>query len=136
MALLHKENNQYFIGILFKKTFIEVQLIYNIILISVVWHSNLVFHILYSINLLQNNSYNSVYNILLLLIYFIHSSLYLFVPYPYFAPHSIPLPTGNSQFVSCICESVSVLLYTFVCFIFQIPHISDIKHLAFSDLFH
>ena len=34
-------------------------------------------------------------NISLLLIYFIHSSLYLLIPYPYLAPLHFPLPIGN-----------------------------------------
>ena len=74
-----------------------------------------------------------LYNISLLLIYFIHSSLYLLIPSPYLAlPFS--LPTGNYQFVCYICESVSDLLYSFICFIFQITHISDIKqYLSLSD---
>ena len=31
-----------------------------------------------------------------------------------------PVPAGNHQCVLYVCESVSVLLYSFVCFIFQI----------------
>ena len=50
-------------------------------------------------------------------------------------PCSFPflLPTDNLQFGFCICESVSVLLYILICFIFQIPHISDIiQYLSIS----
>ena len=57
----------------------------------------------------------------LYLIYLIPRSLYLLILYPYLAPHPFshpfPLPTGNHYFVLSICESVSILLYTFVCFI-------------------
>ena len=74
-----------------------------------------------------------LYNIYLQLIYFIHSSLYLLIPYSYLAL----LPTGNHQFVLYTCESISVLLYSFIRFIFQTPHISDnIQYLSFSELFH
>ena len=48
------------------------------------------------------------------------------IPYTYLAPPSFPLSTGNHLFVLCIYESVSFLLYSLVCCIFQIPHISDI----------
>ena len=36
-----------------------------------------------------------LYNISLLFIYFIHSSLYLLIPYPYLAPTPFILPRGN-----------------------------------------
>ena len=43
--------------------------------------------------------------------------MYLLISYPY-APPPIPLSTGNHSFVLGICESVSFLLYSFICFIF------------------
>ena len=36
---------------------------------------------------------------ILLLIYFIHSSLYWFIPWPLFVPPSVPLLFGNHKFV-------------------------------------
>ena len=52
------------------------------------------------------------------LIYFTYSSLYLLIPYCYFAPPAFPLPTGNHLFFLCIYVSisVSVLLHWLVCF--------------------
>ena len=47
-----------------------------------------------------------LHHISLYLIYFIHSNLYLLIPFP--------LPTGNYQFVLYICESVPFLLYLLV----------------------
>ena len=63
---------------------------------------------------------------LYLLVYFGPNSLYVLVLYPYIAP---PPATGNHWFVLYICESPSFLLYSLVCCIFQIPHISDIKNI-------
>ena len=62
-----------------------------------------------------------------LLLYYIYGSLYLLIPYSYLAPTFFPLPTGNHQFALYICESVSVLYYSFLCFIFQIPRAVDFK---------
>ena len=46
-------------------------------------------------------------------------------------PSLTPLPTGN-HFL-CICEAVSVLLYSFIFFIFYIPNISEnIQYFSFS----
>ena len=48
-----------------------------------------------------------------------------------FVPHTPPplycpsIPTGSHQFVLYISKSASFLLYSLVCCIFQIPHISD-----------
>ena len=51
----------------------------------------------------------------LLLFYFIHSSLYLLIPYPYFAPLHFPFPIGDHEFVFCIwvcfCSAVYICLY-------------------------
>ena len=50
---------------------------------------------------------------------------------PYVAPPCFPLPTSNQQFVLCVCVSVSFLLYSLVCFIFQNPFVSDtMQHLS------
>ena len=46
-----------------------------------------------------------------LLIYFIHSNLYLLITYPYPTPPRFPLPTGNQQFVSSACESALKLSF-------------------------
>ena len=55
------------------------------------------------------------------------------VPYPYLAPPPFHHLAGDHYFVLCICESG--LLYTFICFIFQIPHINNIlQYLSFSDI--
>ena len=55
----------------------------------------------------------------------------------YFFPFSTSLPSGDGLFVVCIYNSVSVLLRLFICFNFQIPHISEIiQYLSLSDLFH
>ena len=58
-----------------------------------------------------------LFSISLLLICFIHNSLYFLIPYPYLAPPCFLLPTGNHWFVLCICESVCFVKY--ICFIFK-----------------
>lgn len=50
----------------------------------------------------------------LVTIYFMHRSLYILIPFPSSFPPLFPLLSGNHQFVLCICESVSVLLYSFI----------------------
>ena len=55
-----------------------------------------------------------MYNLSLLLIYFIHSSLHLLIAYSCLGLPSFRLPTSNHWFVLCIYESVSVLLHSFV----------------------
>ena len=52
-----------------------------------------------------------------------HSSIcnWMFVPlnFPHlFHSFPYPLPSGNQPFVLCMCESISVLLYLFICFVF------------------
>ena len=76
-------------------------------------------------------------NLFLLLIYFIHSSSYLLIPCPIFPLH--PFLHHSSFFF--IFLSLSLLLYSLVCCIIYIPHISDIMIsysicLSQSDLFH
>ena len=62
---------------------IEVQLIYNIVIVSGVQHSDSVFlQIIFHQSLLQGNGYTSLYSKSLLFIYFIYSSLYLLIAYP------------------------------------------------------
>ena len=117
--------------ILFSSLFlIEVQLIYNIILVSGVQDSNLIF--------LQNTLHTKI---TIFPVLYITSLQHLFYtqqfvplnPLHLFCSSRHPLPSGNHQFVLCICESASVLLYLFICFIFQIPHISEnILHWTFS----
>ena len=57
-------------------------------------------------------------HIFLLFISLIHSSLCLLISYPYLAPSLYLLPTVYHEFVLCISESLSALLYIFSCFIF------------------
>ena len=87
-----------------------------------VFHSDSIFlKIIIHLKLLQNNGYNPCgivaisNNISLLLTYFIHSSLYLLIPYPCLACPGFSLPIGIHSFV--LCESVSVLVYAFICFV-------------------
>ena len=55
-------------------------------------------------------------------------------PYCYLAP--CLFLTANHQCALCICGSVSYLLQSLVCFIFQISHISNIiQYLSLSDYF-
>ena len=70
----------------------------------------------------------------ILVAYFINSNLCLLIPYSYLVIPRFPLPTGNHQFVLYICESVSVLLYSFIRFISSIPHISDNRVFVFLCL--
>ena len=42
----------------------------------------------------------------------------LLIPFPDLPHPHFLLSTGNPWYVLCICESVSVLLYMFLCFIF------------------
>ena len=58
--------------------------------------------------------YFPVIQYILIAYLFIHSSLDLLFPYPFLAPPSFLLLTGYCWFGLCICESVSVLLYTFI----------------------
>ena len=53
--------------------------------------------------------YNSV-------IYFISASLYLLIPFTIFTTLPNLLPLGKHWFVLCICESVTVLLFSLFCF--------------------
>ena len=71
-----------------------------------------------------------LYNIAVLFIYCIHSSLYLLILYPQLAA-----PPSLSLIVTTTLSSVSVNLFCFVIYIhltFQIPHINDnIKYCLF-----
>ena len=60
-----------------------------------------------------------LYDIFLLPVYFIHSSLYCLITYPYIAPPSFPLPTCYHQFVS-----VSLSLFCYIHYLvlfFRVP---------------
>ena len=74
-------------------------------------------------------------NVCLLFIYFIPSSLYLLIPYPYLAPS----PTALSFLVSLFSISVSMFLLCFMhsfFFFLEIPYIRDIiQYLSFSVWF-
>ena len=61
------------------------------------------------------------------------SSLYLVTPSP-ILPHPLFLSLlVTTSFFVYVCESISVLLYSSISFIFQIPRISDlIQYLSFS----
>ena len=101
---------------------IEVQLIYNITLISGVQHS-------YSVILALFLCAISLWHI-----YSRHSNWYFPSLYPYLAHSSVLIPNCDHQLVFYICELVSVLLYTQSCFSFQITHISDkIGYLPFCE---
>lgn len=64
-----------------------------------------------------------------------YPALYLLIPFLHLASPCFPLPTGNNYCVLYTCESVYVLLYTLVYFIFLIPNVSDnIQCLVFSLL--
>ena len=53
------------------------------------------------------------------------------IPYTSLAPPLFLLPTDNHYFVCYTCESVSVLLYTFIVFLFRF-YVSLIEYLSFS----
>ena len=59
--------------------------------------------------------------------------MHLLIPFPYLTPPSTPPPIGNHLLVLYICESVSALLYSFLCLFFLIQHRRDnIQYLSFS----
>ena len=66
--------------------------------------------------------FQMLHSISLLLTCFIHSSLYLLIPYPVLSPLSFPLSSGIQKFVLYICESVSVLFFRF--------HLKDSRQLS------
>ena len=80
-----------------------------------------------------------LYSISFLLIYFLHSSLCLLIPFPYLAPSHFFSPLVTTSFTSV---SMSPFLFyyiikenkqTFICFIFWIPLVSDnVEYLSFS----
>ena len=88
------------------------------------------------LQLLQNIVYIPCVVQYILVAYFTPNSFYLSLLHPNIAPPL--LPTGNHQFVLYICESASFLLYSLICCIFQIPHISNIIQylISQSDLLH
>ena len=69
-------------------------------------------------------------------------TLYIVVCASYSFSPTLPLPTSLSQLVTTSLISVSVslflfFLYSFICFVFQVLHVSDkIAYLPFSDYFH
>ena len=97
-------------------------LIYKIILVSGVQHSDLVFYRLYSIKsyykIMAVIIYPVLNNISLLLAYFIQSSLYLLIPYPNMRfPASLSLvvttdlfPISMSLFLFCYMHSFVLFL--------------------------
>ena len=98
-------------------------MIYNTRLVSDVQQWFDIFIIILHLKLSQNNAFPSAVSISLLLIYIIHSSLYLLIPCSCLAPFFFPLPTGNHQFILCIS---SLFLFCYIhLFIFLTPHIID-----------
>ena len=87
-----------------KNFFIDIQLIYKIILVSGIQHSeSILLQITFCLKLLQNNSLIFLCCILsLFIIYFIHSSLYLLVLFLYLTRPLFPHPTGNHWFILCV----------------------------------
>ena len=116
---------------------IEVQLIYNVVLVSSVQpviqlYIYILFQIIFPYRSLQNLEYSSLYGRSLLVIYFTYSSVYMLIPN--FSVSSIPLfPFGNFKFVFYVCESISVYKQVYLYHYFQIPQQSVIiSHLLFS----
>ena len=66
--------------------------------------------------------------------YFIPDSLYLLIPYLYFALPSIPFPTGNYQFVLYICDFASFVLYSLVFFFFKLDSTYKWSNIVFVIL--
>ena len=56
--------------------------------------------------------------------YFIHTALYLFVPYLYLAP-SLPSPTDNHHFVLQICESAAFVFRHLFFYVFCLPTLAS-----------
>ena len=71
---------------------------------------------------------------ILLLIYFIHNSVYLLISKAYLALLLFLIRTGDPS-CSHICESVSFLLYTYICFIFRFHIQQSTEHRLFVFLF-
>ena len=123
---------------------IGVQLIYNVVLVSTVQQSESATRIcispLFCISFPFRSPQSTEQSFLCytvgshqLSILYIESIVYICQSQSPNSSHHSPLPIGNHQFVLYICESVSVLLYSFVCFIFRIPHTSDnIQYLSFT----
>ena len=131
-----------------KYLFIWAYLTYNVTLVSSVQHSNLIslyIYAMFTINgaiSVTKQHYYTIIDIFFMLfllfprlIYSITGSLYLLLPFTYFAhsPHS-----GNHQFVLCIYRSDSVfcLLIHFFFFLFHIWVKSYGIYLSWSDSFH
>ena len=103
------------------------------ILVSGIQHSDSVFlQIILHLKLLQNNAFISLCCTTYPCCLFYTQQFVSLDSLPLSCPSSFIFPTGNHQFVLYICESLSVLLYSFTCLIFQIPHISvNILYLSF-----
>ena len=103
--------------------FVEVQLIYNIIFTSDYSINIFIDYTPFNIITKWMPHFPVLYNIALLFIYFIHSSLYLLI-----LCHQLVAPPSLSLMVTTILSSISVNLFCFVIYIhltFQIPHTSD-----------
>ena len=90
----------------------EIQLIYNILVLSIQHSNSVCLKILFHLN------------------YYQKCSIYPTWTYPTYIQ-----PAHISQSVPCIYESVSILLCSFICFTFQIPHISDNIYCLFLTSF-
>ena len=105
--------------------FIEVQLIYNIVLFPAVQQGNPVihiyfFHILFHYDLSQDNKYSYLYYII--------GPCFFHPVYQFASAVLIPSLLPPSATKSLFSVSVSLFLFVdmFICVIFQIPHMSDI----------
>ena len=63
---------------------------------------------------------------------FICNSLYLSIPYSYFAPTLFPLPTGNHYLVLCICVCFFFVIITYLLYFSDSIYNDIIQCLSFS----
>ena len=109
--------NLIFFLFLKKNYFIEVELVYNVVLISGVQQSDSVIHIctfffIFFSVMVHHRILNIVPCAISRTLLFIHSlcnSLHLLIPNSQSTPLPPPLPLGNHKSVLYVCESVSVL---------------------------
>ena len=77
---------------------------------------SILFQIFFNYRPLQDAEYSSLCYRSLLIIYFIHSSVYILIPNSQFIPTSNSI--ANHKFVYYICESASAFINKFICIIF------------------
>ena len=66
----------------------------------------------------------TIQQILFVYLFFIQQYFVSFNPTLLIYPPPLSFPFGNHRFVFCVCESISILLISFI--LFQIPYISNI----------